>query len=522
MNRLNALVPIIEAHAQELKKPGVLSVRPGYRVENGWLTQEPAIVVITARDAGEIPLPAEISGVRVDVRQATSVEELRYQQPDRYAKLEAQRPELRADAFPELDPLVDATSVATAPPVVVEAAKPQIPYTGPDGVSLTPVSGNIPLTCHASPDAGWPTLRAFLSKTQSNLTVGLYDFTSKHILDEVERDLRVGKTLEITLDSPALNPTADQSDSDTLQSLSHELGDSLKAAWALVRANKAIPRWIYPTAYHIKVAVRDNESVWLSSGNWNNSNQPDMDPFNAPKADDQQTASKSDRDWHIIINHPGLAQTLAAYLKHDYDVASSQQNAVPAPLAAEPGVAVPASFELEARARWRFFRPTTIENEPVTITPLLTPDPGVYQPAMLRLLSGAQRKLYIQLQYIHPSNSAADADFNELIDLVAQKIQGRVDVRIILSQYQTSNGWLERLQDAGVDASVVKIQNGVHNKGFVVDSKTVALGSQNWSGDGVLRNRDASVIIENERAARYYEMLFVHDWDNIARQSMGQ
>ncbi len=63
-------------------------------------------------------------------------------------------------------------------------------------------------------------------------------------------------------------------------------------------------------------------------------------------------------------------------------------------------------------------------------------------------------------------------------------------------------------------------ENGVHNKGFIVDSKVVALGSQNWSSDGVLRNRDASVIIANETAAKYYEQIFLHDWNNIAKQSM--
>jgi phosphatidylserine/phosphatidylglycerophosphate/cardiolipin synthase-like enzyme len=60
----------------------------------------------------------------------------------------------------------------------------------------------------------------------------------------------------------------------------------------------------------------------------------------------------------------------------------------------------------------------------------------------------------------------------------------------------------------------------VHNKGFVVDGVIVALGSQNWSGDGVLRNRDASVIIENHKAAAFYESIFLHDWDNVARQSV--
>jgi phosphatidylserine/phosphatidylglycerophosphate/cardiolipin synthase-like enzyme len=69
-----------------------------------------------------------------------------------------------------------------------------------------------------------------------------------------------------------------------------------------------------------------------------------------------------------------------------------------------------------------------------------------------------------------------------LVVIEAQR-KGR-DVRIILSQWQLMNGWLDRLQQAGIGMDSVRIQHGVHNKGFVVDSTTVMLGSQNWSGDG--------------------------------------
>jgi phosphatidylserine/phosphatidylglycerophosphate/cardiolipin synthase-like enzyme len=515
MNELSHLVPIIQQHAEALKVPGVASIRPGYRTENGWLTKEPAIVVVAAQGAGDLALPAQVGGVKVEVRQATEVEELRHADPARYAKIAAQRRELAPGAFPEVDPpaAAAAPAVVSAAPDAAEAqdlaAKPQIAYT-PATVAR-----------HASPDAGWPTLRAFLAATQRTLTVGLYDFTSKHILDEVEKDLLGAKTMAITLDNPAKNPTADQADSETLQALGNALGASFTSAWALVRSNAAVPRWIFPTAYHIKVAVRDSESVWVSSGNWNNSNQPDIDPIGNPQPGDQATAKRSDRDWHVIIDHEGLAKTFEAYLKHDFDVATQVAGGGAAPLAAEPEVGVPASFQLEAKAiLWQFHPPLHIEGEQVTITPLLTPDAGVYQPAMLKLLQSARTKLYIQLQYIHPSDAAADADFNALIDAVVAQIAAGVDVRIIVSQYQTSNGWLDRLQAAGVDAKVVKIQNGVHNKGFVLDGTTVALGSENWSGDGVLRNRDATVIIENATAAAYYEKLFIHDWEHVARQSV--
>lgn len=53
-----------------------------------------------------------------------------------------------------------------------------------------------------------------------------------------------------------------------------------------------------------------------------------------------------------------------------------------------------------------------------------------------------------------------------------------------------------------------------------MDSKVIAVGSQNWSGDGVLRNRDASLIIWHDGAAQYFEQLFDYDWDNLAKQKL--
>jgi phosphatidylserine/phosphatidylglycerophosphate/cardiolipin synthase-like enzyme len=79
---------------------------------------------------------------------------------------------------------------------------------------------------------------------------------------------------------------------------------------------------------------------------------------------------------------------------------------------------------------------------------------------------------------------------------------------------------LEALQAAGVNLDNVKIQNKVHNKGFVFDHKKVVVSSMNWSGQGVLDNRDAGVIIDNATAAKYYEEIFLDDWNNHAEQKV--
>ena len=517
MNDLEGLYPAIQANLDAFRKPGVLAVRPGYKsTPDGKLTTQKAVVAVVDPGKPAPILPSEVDGFPVDVRQADSAELLEASNPMLSAAIATTHEEFSDEAFPDA-PSLSAKPAEVTAPLALLAAKPQLPYE-PADVPLAKVSGRIPILCHASPDAGWPTLKDFLSKTSQRLTVGMYDFTSKHILDAVEADLAGPKSLVITLDHPAPNPSRDQLDSETLEDLHESLGNSLKAAWALNRMNSEVAKWIYPSAYHIKVAVRDGKTVWVSSGNWNNSNQPDFQPSEPPTEEDQEVARKSDRDWHVVIDHEGLAKTFEAYLQHDYTVAQGQvaQGNAPAPFAALAEIAIPFAMPA-ASGNFTFRRPLLINDEDIDITPLLTPDPGVYVNAMIDLVNSAEESLYIQLQYVHPSDAVQDAKFGDLFDAVMKKVADGKDVRVIVSEWQRSKGWLDRLQAAGFDLRVVRIQTGVHNKGFVVDGKTVALGSQNWSGDGVLRNRDASVIIRSEKAAQYYAAIFQDDWANIAR-----
>jgi phosphatidylserine/phosphatidylglycerophosphate/cardiolipin synthase-like enzyme len=520
MNKLDHLIPIIKRNLTQLDKPGVLFVRPGYCVENGWPTKEEAIVVVTSSTTGKVSLPSKIEGTSVEVRQATDLEQFSHDNPAQLSQVADHRPELRSSVLPEFSP----SAASVRPNVSAEVAsarqkKPEIAYT-PADVPLNPVSGQIPMICHVSPDAGWPTLVDFVSGTRNHLKVSMYDFTSSHVLQLFLTKLGAAK-LQITLDDPPRNPTADQTDPETVQDLQNTLDANFASAWALVRSSPEADTWIYPTAFHIKVMVRDSDTVWLSSGNLNNSNQPAIDPIGDPQPTDQPIAKQSDRDWHVIIQSSDLAETFEAYLDHDFQQAT--QHAPSGTLATRPGNTVQtpqlSSLTREVIGGFTFAPPKTI-NEQVTITPLLTPDPGIYQAAILDLINSVQVSLYIQLQYIHPTNIPADSKFTDLIDAVAAKIDAGKDVKIILSEFQVLNGGLEALQAAGVNLDIVKIQNNVHNKGFVFDHKKVVVSSMNWSGEGVLSNRDAGVIIDNATAANYYETIFLDDWNNHSKQEM--
>ena len=91
-----------------------------------------------------------------------------------------------------------------------------------------------------------------------------------------------------------------------------------------------------------------------------------------------------------------------------------------------------------------------------------------------------------------------------------------MDMRIIVGSTDAADK-IRRLAQAGFNDGVFRVQSSIHNKGIVVDGKTVLVSSANWSSDGVLRNRDAGLIIHDEEIAQYYEQVFLEDWDNRAK-----
>ncbi len=506
----------ISAHATELMKPGVVSVRPGVQMAGGWLTRKPAVVVTVAKKTDAIPtsqrLPATVGGFAVDVRQASPVQIAQTTDPKGFAaKLPTTPPELRPPVMPGEQVVQDGKLVPLKVPLPRQPPKPQIPYTPPD-VVLTDVSEEVTILCHASPDAGWTVLSEFLAAIGSELTVGLYDFTSRHVLDAVITAMG-SKQLRLVLDVPfELNPTADQTDPDTQAALQKAITE-FDFAWALDRDDPFATRWVVPSAYHIKVAIRDHSVVWLSSGNWNNSNQPKIDPVQ--NAADGEQARGSDRDWHVVVTSPKLAAMLEAFLENDLLVAKANTN--PAAVA-PPQTKNPASKPTQTPPFSRFFAPKEVKGT-IRLRPVLTPDPGVYTKAVLDLINSAQNSLFVQTQYIHVSTQVEDADFMALVNAVIAKQAKGLDVRIIMSEFEDS-AHLELLQNAGLDLSGVRIQNNVHNKGIVVDSSAVLVSSQNWSSAGVLHNRDAGLIIFDPQVAAYFEQIFIHDWTTLSAQSL--
>jgi hypothetical protein len=327
---------------------------------------------------------------------------------------------------------------ATMRALAVHAAKQKLDYVPAANEPLDPVTTTTTITAHVSPDAGLATLEAFLAKTKKSLVIGMYDFTSGRILNTFENVLVGTKTLQMVLDNPPANLTRDQTDTQTEQELDKSIGNRAKIVRALDRSDALVSAWMFPFAYHIKVIVRDNSSFWLSSGNLNNSNQPDL----------ASPPHTEDRDWHVIIEDDQLAKLFAAYLNQDFTSAAQHQLAQPndvatavsdanAKLAAETN---PPPVPPLAKTTAAGLVPAKVfSNLSVKITPLLTPDnlqsdstKGQYLTNVLQLIASAQHTLYVQLQYIESSNGTGD-DYDTLLRAIAARVAAGVDVRLIES-----------------------------------------------------------------------------------------
>jgi phosphatidylserine/phosphatidylglycerophosphate/cardiolipin synthase-like enzyme len=154
------------------------------------------------------------------------------------------------------------------------------------------------------------------------------------------------------------------------------------------------------------------------------------------------------------------------------------------------------------------------------VQPLLTPDN--FRAAVLSLIESAEEQLLIQNQTF---NAAKDNDdkLRELLDAVLAKQRAGVDVRFIFRVLFAPDARdnVTNVVDFGFNEQNIKVQPNCHTKGVVVDKKRVLLGSQNWSNLGVSNNRDASLLFDDKNLATYFATIFEHDWNNLARQNIG-
>ena len=481
-------------------RSNVMGVRLGFVFKDGRITKERALVVTVRakksvadlKAAGIEELPTTFGGMKVQVTDPTIAELI----------------------FAE-----KGFAAAEALGISADALAAEITYKPPQNPGLNRVKAQMKVTAHVSPDAGWMQLKDFLEGTTKTLTVGMYDFGARHIAEAIEMagHKHGFKTMTLTLQpgqSVGHGTKADDlTDKEAVEELSDTLGNKFKNAWVKIGL---VNGWV-ASSYHIKVAVRDKSAFWLSSGNWQSSNQPNADPLKKPWA--RSWLSSYNREWHAIVEHPGLAADYEKYLLHDYtnNVGVGSEEALILPDILLPDEVFMPTLA-ERTAPFKYFEPLS-DTRVFDVQPLLTPDN--YHQHALALINSANEELLIQNQTFNAPKPNHEK-LRELMSAVLDKQRAGVKVQIIFRIIMKADARknLEALQEFGFDMASIKVQKNCHTKGIIVDRKRVMLGSQNLSEQGVSLNRDASLLFEDAKLAAYFAEIFEHDWNNLANDSI--
>ena len=133
--------------------------------------------------------------------------------------------------------------------------------------------------------------------------------------------------------------------------------------------------------------------------------------------------------------------------------------------------------------------------------------------AVLReYLLGAKSRIWIEMY---------DFSSDEIIDLL-KRVKSRkkdLDIRILLDMNDnnidkwTRNGKLKKTEWAEVKFGNPTYFWSYHLKLAIVDD-IVLFGSANWSYSGLLKNREAIMVIDDEKVLKESERIFLQDWSN--------
>ena len=364
----------------------------------------------------------------------------------------------------------------------------------------------------ASPDGSLYQFMEWLDGTNNDLHIHSYELMSEDIIAKLVQLSQADINITVILEE---DPVEESEDLMKVRGMAYEMHTAgITVYWmGTPRGDNAPPA---PYQYiHSKVAVRDGDSVWISSGNVKTSTFP---PSNW----------SSNRDWGLIINSQDVAQLFLTRMSWDENASHKHLISYDP---AEPTTGKPIG--------WTSYGPTGLDPLPPE-TPIIpiTGDfsgevftcPDDCLSGIVKLLDSANTSIELSLQGFDMGWHWGFGDENPLVNAIERALQRGVAVRLLINGYYVNydndirevvnhfnNQWN---RTDGYDATAILMSPSerivkLHNKGAIVDGESVLISSINWNSNAILRNREMGVVIHHSELAEWYLNSFEEDWNRI-------
>ncbi len=349
-----------------------------------------------------------------------------------------------------------------------------------------------------SPDDGRGTLLSFLASATDHLEVAVYTLTSDALAAVLSERARAGVRVRVLLEGSPAGGVEDRERCLVTGLL--EAGADVR--W-LAGGLGLVKRYRY---LHAKYAVVDGEAVLVSSENFGDAGFP-------------PPGEGGNRGWSVILQDLALAAQLWEVFEEDFDpsrgdsqgAASEGASCLGDPVAVRPWVPPPDASDVAARL-------------------VVGPDTALDPDGLLGLLASARDRVWIEAFYLEDLWDGVSSPFVEAAFDAARR---GVSVRILLDGSEWSltdaaetdegnDAVAERLnararsEGVGLEARILAPTGHVervHNKGAVVDGRTVLVSSVNWAHASATENREVGVILEDPATAARLEAAFLQDWE---------
>jgi len=257
---------------------------------------------------------------------------------------------------------------------------------------------------------------------------------------------------------------------------------------------------------HSKVAVRDGNSVWMSSGNWKPSSVP------APGV-------RGNVEWSVIIENQDLADIVLQQMDFDSNIQSSYITPYSSSDAPSdwtmPGVNSPGSGGT-----------ATSYSVDVTGEVLTCPDNCIT--GITNLIDSAYYEVVLSQQTLDVDWNWGWGQQSPVIDSLYQAALRGVAVRLIINGAYLDDDdqdIVDLLNEQwngteGLDASAIVMSEDddvskLHNKGIIVDESSVLVSSINLGSSAMNRNREMGVVIHSQVIAQVYKAAWDEDWNRL-------